>query len=307
MLKEMAQQGVLFQIDDDVLKDIPKVQAAENCSYIDDTQWGDQFFNILKVFDRNPNLFKKIHVIHLRRGDKPAAEISKEWDGAIYLELSYQKVQKRDANKDEYKRKCPVSADTRDQVILTLLEWPDHDDIFDLLMKQPDREIVTRFTYNKRFLNYLAQRMTVFRLTPSLAAEKSLQGAPILPQILNKLSDEFKPESDNESQFNYVDRWLLEIDHNSTLGKHIKFFTSLQNQKLARGIALDNTSTGLSSAMSQQYASTYLFVSYRSRGGEYEYSSLNDLNQCLKDFRSSSTYWTKPQRYMHPGYDCDQE
>jgi hypothetical protein len=308
LLQDLAKQGILFQIDDDVVKDVPRAEISEYCNYADDVSWGDQFFNILKVFDRNPALYKKIHVIHLRRGDTPTVEISREWDKAAYLILSYQKVQKREANSDDWRRKCESFGEQRDQVTLTQMQWPSHDDISNFLMKQPDKEEVPRFTFDTRILSHLAQRLSIFKLTPSLAAEKSLHEVVILPEVLNRLSEEVRIEKGKSVQrFEAVDYWLSEIDRGSRLGKHLKFFTVLQAQSLARGIGVDGAERNLASTLNQQFATTYLYISYRSRGGEYQYSSLNDLNRCLDAFKPPGHFSTKPEKFMYPGHNCGQD
>lgn len=304
LLTEMAEQGVLFQIDDDIMKDVPNVQISEFCNYVDDITWGEQFYSILKIFDRNPNLYKKIHVIHLRRGDEPKVEIEKDWDGASHLVLNYQKIQTREPNTNEWRRKCESFGEQRDQVTITKMQWPEFDQIADYLSKQPDKTKVPRFSFDTKILIYLAQRLTVFRLSPALAAEKSLDETVILPEVLNRLSSDVKEDKGKTVKFESVDAWLYEIDNKSRLGKHIKFFTSLQSQSLGSGIGIEGAERNLASSMNQSLAATYLHVSYRSRGGKYEYSSMKDLDSCLKKFNPPSHFSTKPERFMYPGHSC---
>ena len=105
LLTSMAQEGILFQFDDEFLKDIPNAQISETCNSADVTAWGDQFYSVLKLFYRDPTFFKKIHIIQFKRGDKSSAEINRELDGTTYLVLTYQKIQKREDINDDWQKK----------------------------------------------------------------------------------------------------------------------------------------------------------------------------------------------------------
>ncbi len=304
LLTAAAQEGILFQFDDEFLKDVPSAQISDVCNYPEVEDWGSQFYSILKLFERNPDFFKKIHLIQFKRGDKPAAEVTRELDGTAYLILTYQKVQKRENITDDWRRKCDGFSPSREQVVLTQMEWPLTDEIQKSLAKLPAKAEIPRFTFDRSFLVYLAQRKTILRITPSLSAEKSFPTmAPVLPQILNRLAQESRA-----ARFKYLDYYLQEIDQKSRMGSQIKFFSILQDQRLERGISLDSVSRSIASSLTQQLTSTYLFISYRSRGGEYEYSSLQELDQCLKTFNPvSSEISYKPERFLHPGFSCGQK
>lgn len=304
LLTAAAQEGILFQFDDEFLKDVPNAQISETCNNAEVEDWGAQFYSILRMFDRDPEFFKKIHIIQFKRGDKPAADITRELDGTSYLILTYQKVQKRENTSDEWRRKCDGFSPSRDQVVLTRMEWPSHEDIQKSLEKLPAKSEITRFTFDRSFLVFLAQRKTILRITPALTAEKSFPTmAPFLPQIMNQLAQQSRA-----ARYKYLDYYLQEIDQKSRMGSQFKFFSILQDQRLERGISLDSVSRSIASSIGQQLTSTYLFISYRSHGGEYEYSSLQDLDQCLKTFNPvSSEISYKPERFLHPGFSCGQK
>ncbi len=304
LLTAAAQEGILFQFDDEFLKDVPSAQISEICNYSQVEEWGSQFYSILRMFDRDPEFFKKIHIIQFKRGDKPAADITRELDGTSYLILTYQKIQKRENISDEWRRKCDGFSASRDQVILTKMDWPSSDEIQKALQKLPSKSEIPRFTFDRSFLVFLAQRKTVLRIPPSLTAEKSFPTmAPVLPQILNQLAQQSRA-----ARYKYLDYYLQEIDQKSRLGSQIKFFSILQDQRLDRGLSLDSVSRSVVSSIAQPLTSTFLFISYRSRGGEYEYSSLQDLDQCLKTFNPvSSEISYKSERFLHPGFSCGQK
>ncbi len=301
LLTGAAHEGILFQFDDEFLKDIPTAQISDTCNFPDVKDWGDQFYSVLKTFEREPDFFKKIHIIQFKRGDKPGVDITHELDGTAYLVLTYQKVQKREAMTDDWRRKCDGFSPAREQVTLTQMEWPTNDALQKSLSRLPNKPEVSRFAFDRSFLVYLAQRKTILRITPSLTAEKSFPSmAPILPQIMNQLA-----QQSLAGRYKYMDYYLQEIDEKSQLGAQIKFFSVLQDQHLDCGISLDGVNRSIASSLAQQLTSTYLFISYRSRGGEYEHSTLQDLDQCLKSFNPvSSEISYRSERFLHPGYSC---
>ncbi len=304
LLTSMAQEGILFQFDDEFLKDIPNAQISETCNSAEITEWGDQFYSVLKIFYRDPEFFKKIHILQFKRGDKTSAEINRELDGTTYLVLTYQKVQKRENVTDEWRKKCNDFSPSREQVILTQMEWPTNQVIQKILADLPDKTEIPRFTFDRSFLVYLAQRKTIVRMTPSLTSEKIFPTMiPFLPQIMNQLAQQSRT-----TRFKYLDYYLQEIEQKSRLGSQFKFFSILQDQHLERGISLDGASRSIASSLVQQLTSTYLFISYRSTGGQYEHSSLQDLDQCLKIFNPvSSEISYRAERYLHPGFSCGQK
>jgi hypothetical protein len=299
LLSEAAQNGIMYQFDDEYLRDIPNVQISDTCNYPEPSEWGNQFFSIMRIFERNTEFYKKIHIIQFKRGDKPSADITRELDGTAYLVLTYQKVQHRENISDDWRRKCDTYGDTRDQVTINQMQWPETSRIENLLAGLPNKPTVARFEFDKDFLTYLAQRTTILRISPALAAEKSFPSMkPILPDVMNQLGQQAK-----SGRYKYIDYYLQEIDHNSKLGGQIKFFSIIQDQGLERGIGLDGLTRTTASALGQQLTSTYMFISYRSRGNEYEFSTLHELDQCLKT-SSISEKSSKPERFLAPGFSC---
>lgn len=311
LLREAAKQGVMFQFDDDALRDVPGVSLSEKCQLQDEKQWAENFFDVLKVFDENPQFYKKIHVIYFRRGEKPSFEINEDkedgnWAQGKYLTVTYKKNLRQQKAEQEDILKCDPSGDMKPpQATYLELEWPKTADLEKLMEKQPDKKKVSRFEFDTGFLSYLANRMTIVRLTSAWAWEKSLDGTEILPETMNRLSDQVR-----NGKVDYINYWLDQIDQNSRMGRHLKFFAVLQDQRLARGVGIDGSAgTRMLATVGPQLASTFLYVSYRSRAGTYQFSSLNDLNDCLKKFEPSGTsmYGHKSERYLHPGYSCDQD
>ena len=304
LLTASAQEGLLYQFDDEFLKDIPNAQISDACNSPEVETWGEQFYSVLRMFDRNPEFFKKVHALQFKRGDKPSADLVRELDGTAYLVLTYQKIQKRENSTDEWRRKCDNFGPPRDQVVVTQMEWPTSDDVQKLMERLPNKPEIARFTFDHSFLVYLAQRKTVLRITPSLTAEKTFPALhPVLPMIMNQLAQQIL-----SAKYKYMDYYLQEIDKKSRMGRQIKFFSILQDQRLERGLSLDGVSRSVASTLAQQLSSTYMFISYRSHKGDYEYSTLQDLDQCLKDFNpASAEISSRAERYLHPGFSCGQK
>ncbi len=310
VLREIAKQGIMFQFDEDFFRDIPGSTISISCQSYDEKKWSEGFFNLLNVFEDNPSLYRKVHVIYIRRGEKAGVEVNEDkedgsWAQGKYLTVTYEKTNHQEKASKEDALKCDPNFEKLPQTTTTDLKWPTTDEVLRLLQRQPDKRKISRFDFDPGFLVYLANRMTIARLNSAWAWEKSLNGQEILPETLNRLAEQVRT-----GKFDHVNYWLDQIDQNSRLGRQIKFFSVLQDQKLAHGVAVDGVSgTRILATAGQQLSSTYLFISYRSRNGEYQFSTLTDLNSCLKKFdpNGTSVYWQKSERYLHPGYSCDQD
>ena len=174
----------------------------------------------------------------------------------------------------------------------------------------PARPKVERFAVQPDFLVWLANRLTIFRLTPDVAFEKTLDGSSLLPAVTSQMALELASGEDQSA----LEYWLVEINKRSKIGATLNFFGIHKDANLSRGIAVDSIGVfarklgGLSDP-------TYPYITYRANNAGFTIGSLNDLNQCLMDFsgkyRSAisniGNFDTDPDSFLYPGYSCQDD
>lgn len=310
LLKAAAEHGVLFQISDSVIRDVPVKSVGERCRKTGEADWVEKVYSTLATLDRDPELFNKIHVIEFRRGDQSGAELSKDLDGAVSLVLLYRKRISQEPIRSLSDIPCSegnMAMIGKDDVSVTSFEWPSATDITTALANQPPRPDVDRFKLDRRFMLWLADRMTLFRLTPEIAFEKTPTGTPLLVTAMARLSEEIGAVPSQPA----LEYWMKEISIRSHLGAGVKFFGLNRDLQMSTGLHVDSVGK-FARKMNGYVDPTYPYVSYRLENSSYVTGSLGDLGTCLKNFMSTyrsplssmSSYEMDPDSFLFPGHSC---
>ncbi|MBX2987801.1 MAG: hypothetical protein KF802_07875 [Bdellovibrionaceae bacterium] len=309
LLKAAADEGVFFQISDSVIRDLPLRSSGETCRSTGDGPWIEELYDVLEIFQKDPSLARKVHIVEFKRGDKPSVETSKDLDGAVTLLLLYSKSESRE--KIDSLSDIPCASGDMDLVgkdmSVTRFTWPSTQAIEALLQEQPERAEVERLNVDRHFMQWLAERQTLFRLTPELAFEKSPNGQPLLPAALARFSATLAQGNELPA----LDYWMSELGKKSKLGGAVKFFSLKKDNQMARGLQVD--SVGQFARKMNGFADpTYPYVSYRLKNGTFNVGDLPDLDRCLRDLNSSyrspislmNNYEMDPGSFLYPGYHC---
>lgn len=309
LIKMAAENGLFVQISDAVIRDVPVRAVGDQCRRVEDGPWVDQIYATLAVFEKEPRLLPKIHIIEFRRGDKPAADISKDLDGAVTLVISYAKTETRE--KIDSLADIPCANGELDMigkdVVFTTFEWPTPAQIASPMYVLDDRPTVERLNVDRRFTVWLGERMTLFRLTPELAFEKTPTGKPLLPEAFAQWSAEIAGNAPTDA----LDFWLREITLKSKLGTGVKFFTLKRDLGGTVGVHVD--SVGKFARRMNGFADpTSPYLSYKLENGSFVIMGLKELEPCLGELMSSyrsplssmSNYDLSPESFLFPGYTC---
>lgn len=309
LLKLAADDGLLFQVSESVIRDLPVRSVGDRCRRADEGEWISKIYSTLEIMDRDRSQLGKVHFVEFRRGDRAGAEISKDLDGATALVLSYAKVERRETIETLAQIPCgdgDMSLVGREMTV-TSFEWPAESTVAGVLGEAGPRPAVERFDIDRRFPQWLAERMAIFRLTPEIAFEKTPTGQPLLVTAMRRLSEEVTTERAQPA----LDYWLKEITKRSHLGAGIKFFGLNRDLQLSTGLQVD--SAGKFARKMNGYSDpTYPFVSYKVENGSYVTGSLRELGSCLSDFMgtyrsplsSMATYDMDPDSFLFPGHSC---
>lgn len=308
LLRLAADHGVLFQIPESVIRDLPSKSAGDRCRKTENGQWAQQVYSILETFQQFPTYAQKIHVIEFKRGDRAHAEISRDLDGATHLVVSYSKVESR--QRIHSLSDIPCSGASMELVgrdmVVTEFEWPDTSMITKVLASLPNRPDVARFRIDPTFLRWLADRMTIFRLTPELAFEKTHLGEPLLPVYFAQMSREI------QSPHPAIEFWLHEISQRSRLGQDILFFGLKKDLQGSLGIQVDSAGK-FARKMNGFVDPSYPYLSYRVENDNgFNITHLDTLNQCLGELMrtyrsplaSMGSFETDADSFLFPGHHC---
>lgn len=313
LLRLAAENGVLFSIPDSVLRDVPVYSAGDRCRKFSEGPWLEKVYGVMSVFERQPQLLGKIHVIEFRRGDRAGVELSKDLvDNAVTLTVSYAKVVRTQTIETLSDIPCPdgdMSLLKKD-VTHTDFEWPDARSIAAALAAAEDRPKVERYDFDRRFLIWLAERMTILRLTPELAFERSPNGQPLIALMLGRLSEDLAQHGAPPS----LEYWLKEISERSRMGAGLKFFSVVRDRQLSTGLSVE--SAGKFARRMNGYSDpTAPFISYKVENGGYVMADLPQLETCLARLTSTyrsplssmSNYDMDRDSFMFPGHSCPGE
>lgn len=305
-LKTAALSGVLFQVNDSVFRDVPARQV-ELCRKAEAPTWSAAFSKFLELLDRNPQYYNKFYIVDFKRGDRPRAEITKDIDGLTSLSIVYAKRENREKITPMTTLPCSESAASYlgKELITTLIDWPSIEQINTTLKEAPNKAKIDRFQFNTDFLIYLAERQTILKINPEVAFERTYQGEYFLNSWLEKMAEEIRDSNQKNAYINY---WLKEISTRSNQAKSIQFFGLHSENRVSYGVQVDSVGK-FNRKINSYQEPTYLFMSYREKNGEYIYSQLKDLDQCLQtlvgNYSSiSRTYDYDGDSFLAPGYSC---
>lgn len=309
LIKMAAENGLFFQISDAVIRDVPSRSAGDQCRRMGEAPWIDQLYATLEVFEKEPRLLSKVHIVEFRRGDKSKAEISKDLDGAVTLVISYAKTETR--QRIESLSDIPCSNSNLDMmgkdVVATAFEWPTPAQIAAPMQSLEDRPPVERLNVDRRFLVWLGERLTLFRLTPELAFEKTPNGKSLLPEAFRQWASEVGGGANTDA----LDYWLREISLKSKLGAGVKFFALKRDNEMSTGIAVDSVGK-FARKMSGSADPTAPYLSYKLESGSFVIAGLRELAPCLNELMSTyrsplssmTNYELNPESFLFPGHSC---
>lgn len=308
-LRAAAENGVLFQISDNVVRDVPSRTINDRCRTTQDAEWADQAFDTIEILEKKTKALHKVHIIEFRRSDRAGAEILRDLDGAVTLQLQYAKIESREII--QTLGDIPCAQSDMDligrEVSVIRFEWPDPLQIQAATASLPDRPEVDRLTFDRRFLVWLADRVTIFRLTPEVAFEKTPTGQPLLPTVFSSLSQEIGTQPNRKS----LDFWFKEISNRSRSGAGLKFFGIFKDLTLAQGLQVE--SVGQFTRKMNGYADpTFPYLSYKVENSAYQFGTITGLDACLSGLMSTyrspvaamSSFEMDPDSFMFPGHHC---
>jgi hypothetical protein len=303
LLKWAAQNRIMFQFPDSTFNDVAVTQIQDSCKSLKEPAWSDAVFSTLESLKKNSTLQNKIHVIEVKRGNVPKAEITKDLDGVTYLSLSYSVSEKKSILTDISQIPCENKTTLYIGEELKTLSYslPHSAQVAKALKDLPARAIPDRWKFNTDFLKYLAASMTLLRFNPDLGFEKSADGQFFLSVFLNE-----QAEAIRNKKFTAFDYWLSEIAQRSHTGSYLKILALVQDKQLGYGMETVQNSSGLA----------FPVMSFKSLDGHYTYTSLDQLNQCLEKLSSRykrglasirSDFSTQPDSFLSPGLICHLE
>jgi hypothetical protein len=306
-LKTAALNGVLFQVNESVFKDVP-MRHVDECRESEAPTWSQEFLVVLDLLDHNPQYYNKFYAVEFRRGDRARAEISQDIDGLSSLVVTYSKRENHE--KITTLTSLPCQDNNAQHVgkdlITTAIDWPVAGDIEAVLQAAPDKIRNERFHFNTDFLIYLAERQTILKINPEVAFERNYRGDYFLVSWLDKMAEEIKgPAKD----LDFITYWMSEIATQSAQAKTIQFFGLHPEASVTYGVQVDKVDK-VNRRDKRYQEATYLFMSYREKGGDFISNSLQDLNGCLKTLESSyrsmkNTFILNSSSFLGPdGFSC---
>jgi hypothetical protein len=249
-----------------------------------------------------------MHIIEVRRGDAAAASFEKDDDGMTRLVISYAKRTNYEKLTSWSEVPCnnPVSVDMNKDLEVTSFDWPSKEYVVGTLMGAEDRPSLARFNYDHKFLTYLADRLTILKVTQDQIYEKTPTGESALPVLLNKMAADLNASA----SFPQVDFWIKDIGMHSKQASSIEFFAFSKDFLMSYGVRVD--SAGKYARKINNYSDpSYLYLSFKEESGTYIAPSLKDLNTCLEGLTSLyrtqdfvNTLDTDKDSYLYPGYRC---
>ncbi len=303
LLTWAAQSRIMFQFPEATFGDVALVQVKETCKTLKEPVWSQAVFSTLESMKKNVALQNKIHVIEVKRAEKPQVEISKDLDGVTYLILGYTASETKSVIRDV--SQVPCDSDSAllvgEEKTTKDFNLPAKNIITKALSELPTATTPDRWKFNNDFLVFLAKKMTVLKFTSELGFERSANGQFFLVQFLEE-----QAQLIGKNQFHSLNFWLSEIAQRSHAGSYLKIVALISDKQLNYGMAASQQSQGLA----------YPFLSYKSQEGKYAYTSLNKLNSCLDDLSNKykrglasirSDLSTQADTFLYPGHVCHTE
>lgn len=308
-LKNAAYNGVLFQVNDSVFRDVP-VRQVDRCRKAEAPTWSQSFMELMDLMDRNPQYYGKFHMVDFRGGDQARAEISKDINGLTSLNITYSKRETREKVTSQTTLPCLEStSDYLDKdLVSTVIEWPKSSEILAVLKSAPEKTKVEHFQFNTEFLMFLAERQTVLKINPEVAFERNFKGEYFLGAWLEKMAQELQTSNGTDTDF--INYWLKEISTHSKQAEQIQFLGLHPESTLSHGVQVDSSEKFARKPSSFQEP-TYMYMSYHQKDGEYVSTSLKDLNKCMQNlmvvYRNPLTGVNldfEANSFLFPGYSC---
>lgn len=311
-LRNAAENGVLFLIGDSVLHDVPYQQVG-TCRKSADPIWSARLLSVLEALDQNPRLYNKMHIIEVKRGDSPKIEMDRGGDGLTRMVVKYSK-------RKSFEKITPMTdvdcarSDIRylnKDLEVSSFDWPNTDQIVKELTAAPEKPAVERFNFNKKFLIYLADRLSIFKVTQKQIFDQNPSGEYAIYSILNRLDAEIS----DSPKLTQIDFWLKEISVQSKQANNLVFFGLNDDRALSYGVKVDSAGK-LNRRINHQSDPSYPFISFKETNGKYESVSLKDLNTCLGELSTAykarysgnrevaNSFELDTDSFLYPGYSC---
>jgi hypothetical protein len=302
-----AQNNILIHIPEATTREFEKSEIDQNCRQIKEPLWSEKLSVYLNEFRKRTELLSRIHVIEIKRGDKAAAVIQRDLDGAVTLSIQFVKLE--NYGKVVFQTKLPCKASLAEylgrDLVKTDYDFPEIDKLVLAVQQLPEKREIPRFQFNNDFLVYLAERGAVFKFTHEMSFEKTSQGKFIMADILNKLAAETKAPFHQ-----HINYWIQQINEKSKQAQLIQMFGLVQDRQLKAGVKVD-TRGELSQKMHCDSDLTYLYLTYNVENEMVNYVNLSQLEQCLQGFTKDmgGFKFRKPaatdrESYLKPGYTC---
>lgn len=311
-LKKAAENGILFVINDHVFRDIEKTEVDLKCRTAEPPEWSDKLFSYLGVFDSKPNLYRKFHVIEIRRGDTPGFKLQKDLDGLSYLSIQYSRSENTEKIDASIQLPCDaLESEYRNKHLTRVtIQWPAVHELTNFLMNEADRPAVERFNFDTRFINFLAERSTILKFTQELGFDKTADGKYVLVEVLSQLSQQLM-KLQQENSLKNIEHWMSEISQKSIQGSGLQLFQISRDIELSHGIRVD-TEGEFSRRMQGHFDPTYLFMGYKTESGSVVLPSLVEMDHCLSNLTSMMSVGFSNRKpasddrnsFLRPGYSC---
>ena len=309
-----AQNKILFNLPNETISEAEKTEIDTRCRKLESPFWAAKLSAYLNIFRSRPELFSKIHIIEMRKGDAASVEIQKDMDQISILKIQYVKAESRGKVTQSTNLPCQGSLAEyigRD-LVKTEFEFPTNEEVIQSLSAAPEKKESPRFSFASDFLTYLAERGMLFKFTHELSFEKLPNGQFVMAQLLNQYASELKASDQRPKSQSHMNLWIKKINENSKQAELIQFFSVENDQQLRSGVKIDGEKE-ISKKLSGSQDLTYLFTSYYADGDRLQLVSLDRLNQCLQKmtadmgsniFRIPSSE-TEKSSYLYPGYSCN--
>lgn len=306
-LQLAASNNILFHIPSATLKEIRKTEVDQKCRYIDGQVWDQQLIKYLAEFEKYPEIMTKFHILEIKRGDKPQIVMQKDLDGAVVVSIEFVKMENRE--NINYQTKLPCKASVADylgkELIKTDYDFPPSYRLTELLKPLPDRSQVPRLSFNNTFLFYLAERGAILKFDHEMSFDRHENRQYVFADMMNQLSQET-----NSSFYKYLNYWFQQITLKSEQAQLIQFFALLPTTEQKMGIRVE--SEGDTARRFQGHLDlTYLYGGYSVEDSHLKFTTLGQLDMCLKDFAESmaTLSFRKPasiekESFLYPGFSC---
>ncbi len=312
-LVSAAQNKILFHLPAETLSEVEKTEIDNRCRHFESPFWASKLSMYLNIFRSKPELFSKIHVIEIVKGDAAAVAIQKDMDKVTTLKIQYVKSESR--GKVVRGTNLPCQGTLAEYIgrdlVKTEFEFPTIAEVQTALENASDKKDVARFDFSTEFLTYLAERGALFKFSHELSFEKMPNGKFVMAQLLNQYAAEVKTLNQNSINGSHLNLWLKKINENSKQAELIQFFGVESDDQLRTGIKVE-AEKEISKKNSGAVDLTYMFTSYHVQADQLELASLHRLNQCLQKMtlEKGAGFFRRPasesekDSYLSPGFIC---